>query len=34
MRREAHLIENEWVKDERQSELVYAVLAREWRASR
>ena len=34
MRREAHLIENERVKDECQSELVYAVLAREWRASR
>jgi RimJ/RimL family protein N-acetyltransferase len=31
MRREAHLIENEWVKDEWQSELVYAVLDREWR---
>ncbi|MGZ8633412.1 MAG: GNAT family N-acetyltransferase [Solirubrobacteraceae bacterium] len=31
LRREAHLIENEWVKDEWQSELVYAVLAREWR---
>ena len=32
MRREAHLVENEWVKDEWQSELVYAILAREWRA--
>jgi RimJ/RimL family protein N-acetyltransferase len=31
MRREAHLVENEWVKDEWQSELVYALLAREWR---
>jgi RimJ/RimL family protein N-acetyltransferase len=31
MRREAHLIENEWVKQEWQSELVYAVLDREWR---
>ena len=31
MRREAHLIENEWVKGEWQSELIYAVLAREWR---
>jgi RimJ/RimL family protein N-acetyltransferase len=31
MRREAHLIENEWVKGEWQSELVYALLAREWR---
>lgn len=30
MRREAHLIENEFVKDEWQSELVYAMLAREW----
>jgi RimJ/RimL family protein N-acetyltransferase len=34
MRREAHLIENEWVKGEWQSELVYALLAREWRAPR
>ncbi len=33
MRREAHLIENEWVKDEWQSELVYAILEDEWRAS-
>jgi RimJ/RimL family protein N-acetyltransferase len=32
MRREAHLVENEWVKREWQSELVYAVLAREWAA--
>jgi RimJ/RimL family protein N-acetyltransferase len=32
MRREAHLRENEWVKGEWQSELVYALLAREWRA--
>jgi RimJ/RimL family protein N-acetyltransferase len=31
MRREAHLVENEWVKGEWQSELVYAVLEREWR---
>jgi RimJ/RimL family protein N-acetyltransferase len=30
MRREAHLVENEWVKGEWQSELVYAVLDREW----
>jgi RimJ/RimL family protein N-acetyltransferase len=30
MRREAHLVENEWVKGEWQSELVFAVLAREW----
>ena len=34
MRQEAHLVENEWVKDEWQSELVYAVLDREWRAAR
>ncbi len=32
MRREAHLVENEWVKGEWQSELVYAMLDREWRA--
>jgi RimJ/RimL family protein N-acetyltransferase len=30
MRREALLIENEWVKGEWQSEAVYALLAREW----
>jgi RimJ/RimL family protein N-acetyltransferase len=30
MRREAHFVENEWVKDEWESELVYAMLAREW----
>ncbi|HVC03125.1 MAG TPA: GNAT family N-acetyltransferase [Candidatus Acidoferrales bacterium] len=30
MRREAHLIENEWVKGEWQSEYVYALLAEEW----
>ena len=30
MRLEAHLVENEWVKGEWQSELVYAVLDREW----
>jgi RimJ/RimL family protein N-acetyltransferase len=30
MRREAHLVENEWVKDEWQSEVVYAILDREW----
>jgi len=28
--RKAHLVENEWVKGEWQSELVYAILAREW----
>jgi RimJ/RimL family protein N-acetyltransferase len=33
-RREAHLVENEFVKGEWQSELVYAILDREWRASR
>ena len=32
MRREAHLVENEWVKAEWQSELVYAILDREWRS--
>jgi RimJ/RimL family protein N-acetyltransferase len=32
MRREAHLVENEFVKDEWQSELVYAMLRREWEA--
>jgi RimJ/RimL family protein N-acetyltransferase len=30
MRREAHLVENEWVKGEWQSELVYAILDHEW----
>ena len=30
MRREALLVENEWVKGEWQSELVYAILEREW----
>jgi RimJ/RimL family protein N-acetyltransferase len=33
MRREAHLVENELVKGEWQSEMVYAILAREWRQS-
>ena len=32
MRREAHLRENEFVKGEWTDELVYALLAREWRA--
>ncbi|MGH3004105.1 MAG: GNAT family N-acetyltransferase [Gaiellaceae bacterium] len=32
MRREAHLVENELVKGEWQSELVYALLDREWQA--
>jgi RimJ/RimL family protein N-acetyltransferase len=31
MRREAHFAENEWVKGEWQSEVVYAILDREWR---
>ena len=30
MRREARFVENEWVKDEWQSEAVYAILQREW----
>jgi RimJ/RimL family protein N-acetyltransferase len=30
MRKEAHLVENEWVKGEWQSEVVYALLDREW----
>ncbi len=30
MRSEAHLVENEWVKGEWQSEVVYAILDREW----
>lgn len=34
MRLEAHLVENEFVKGEWQSELVYALLDREWRAER
>jgi len=34
MRREAHLIENEWGKGEWRSEAIYAILAREWRAAR
>ena len=34
MRREAHFVENEWVKDEWQSELVFAILDREWAARR
>lgn len=33
MRREAHLVENEFVKGEWQSELGYALLDREWRAA-
>jgi RimJ/RimL family protein N-acetyltransferase len=34
MRKEAHLVENEWVKGEWQSEVIYALLAREWREAR
>jgi RimJ/RimL family protein N-acetyltransferase len=34
MRREAHLVENEWVKGEWQSEFVYAILGREWTNTR
>lgn len=30
MRREAHLVENEYVKGEWQSEIIYAMLDREW----
>jgi RimJ/RimL family protein N-acetyltransferase len=33
MRLEARLVENEWVKGEWQSELVYAMLDREWLAA-
>jgi RimJ/RimL family protein N-acetyltransferase len=33
MRREAHLVENEFGKGEWQSELIYAILASEWRAA-
>lgn len=33
MRREAHLVENEWIKGEWQSELVYALLASEFPAA-
>jgi RimJ/RimL family protein N-acetyltransferase len=32
MRREAHFVENEWVKSAWQCELVYAMLASEWAA--
>ena len=32
MRREAHLIENEFFKGEWSDELDYAILAREWRS--
>jgi RimJ/RimL family protein N-acetyltransferase len=33
MRKEAHLVENEWLRGEWQSEAIYALLAREWRES-
>jgi RimJ/RimL family protein N-acetyltransferase len=33
MRREAHFVENEFVKGEWQSGLIYAILDREWRAA-
>jgi RimJ/RimL family protein N-acetyltransferase len=34
MRLEAHFVENEWVKHEWQSELVYSILEHEWAAKR
>ena len=34
MRKEAHLVENAWVKGKWSSEAVYAILAREWRTVR
>ena len=34
MRKEAHLLENDWVKGEWSSEAIYAILAREWRERR
>ena len=34
MRREAHLIENEFVKGEWTDELIYAILRREWESVR
>jgi len=34
MRREAHFVENEWIRGEWESEIVYAMLAREWSARR
>jgi RimJ/RimL family protein N-acetyltransferase len=34
MRREAHLVENEWVKGEWTDEVIYAVLADEWARAR
>jgi RimJ/RimL family protein N-acetyltransferase len=32
MRREAHFVENEYVKGEWTDEVVYAILDREWRS--
>jgi RimJ/RimL family protein N-acetyltransferase len=34
MRREAHFVDNEWIDGGWQSEFVYALLEREWVASR
>jgi RimJ/RimL family protein N-acetyltransferase len=34
MRREAHLVENEWLKGEWTDEVIYAVLDREWLTAR
>jgi len=34
MRKEAHFVENEWVKGEWQSDVYYAMLDREWALSR
>jgi RimJ/RimL family protein N-acetyltransferase len=34
MRREAHFVENEWVKGEWTDDVVYAILATEWAARR
>ena len=34
MRREAHLVQNEWVKGEWTDDVVYAVLTDEWAAQR
>jgi len=33
MRQEAHLVQNEWFKEEWTDELVFAILADEWRAA-
>jgi hypothetical protein len=34
LRREAHLVENEFIKGEWTDEMVYAILRREWEARR